>query len=125
MRRRFVGLVIAVLASATWMRAQLVVPNQSEPAVALPRGLPVLPEAEQARMDRDLMEIDIPRLQDLYRAACVYGGAGDAVVPREDCEVQRDLSAMCRRWMLQGRWRRRGGRMLGGGERGRCGACRW
>jgi amidase len=67
MRRGFVGLVIAVLVGASCLRAQLVVPNQSEPPVALPSGLPVLPEAEQARMDRDLMEIDIPRLQDLYR----------------------------------------------------------
>ena len=66
MRRTFVGLVSAVLVSASCLRAQLVVPNQSEPPVALPSGLPVLPEAEQARMDRDLMEIDIPRLQALY-----------------------------------------------------------
>jgi amidase len=29
--------------------------------------LPVLPEAEQARMDRELMEIDIPELEELYR----------------------------------------------------------
>jgi amidase len=65
MRRGFVGLVIAVF-GVGGVRAQLVVPNQSEPAVALPSGLPVLPEAEQARMDRDLMEVDIPRLQDLY-----------------------------------------------------------
>jgi len=52
--------------SAGLMRAQMVVPNQSEPPIALPAGLPVLPAAEQARMDRDLMEIDIPRLQALY-----------------------------------------------------------
>ena len=62
------GLALAaVLMGAGCLRAQLVVPDQSEPPVALPSGLPVLPEAEQARMDRDLMEIDIPRLQDLYR----------------------------------------------------------
>jgi len=58
--------LIAVLVGASCLRAQLVVPNQSEPPVTLPSGLPVLPEAEQARMDRDLMEIDIPRLQGLY-----------------------------------------------------------
>jgi len=66
MRRGFVGLVVAVLVGASCLRAQLVVPNQSEPPVALPSGLPVLPEAEQARMDRDLMEIDIPELHALY-----------------------------------------------------------
>jgi amidase len=39
---------------------------QAEPPVALPSGLPVLPAEDQARMDRDLMEIDIPQLQGLY-----------------------------------------------------------
>jgi aspartyl-tRNA(Asn)/glutamyl-tRNA(Gln) amidotransferase subunit A len=34
--------------------------------VALPSGLPVLPAAEQARLDGELMEMDIPRLQALY-----------------------------------------------------------
>jgi amidase len=48
------------------LRAQLILPNQSDPPVALPTGLPVLPAAEQARMDRDLMEIDVPQLQALY-----------------------------------------------------------
>jgi amidase len=69
MRRKFVGCgagLVAVLVGASCLRAQLVVPNQSEPPVALPSNLPVLPEAEQVRMDRDLMEIDIPRLQALY-----------------------------------------------------------
>jgi aspartyl-tRNA(Asn)/glutamyl-tRNA(Gln) amidotransferase subunit A len=42
-------------------------PNQTDPPVALPSGLPVLSAEEQAGMDRELMEIDIPRLQDLYR----------------------------------------------------------
>jgi amidase len=55
-----------VLLSASILSAQLVTPNQSEPPVALPANLPVLPTAEQARMDRDLMEIDIPRLHALY-----------------------------------------------------------
>jgi amidase len=49
------------------VRAQGVVGGQTEPAIALPSGLPVLPEAEQARMDRELMEIDIPELEELYR----------------------------------------------------------
>ena len=39
---------------------------QAVPPVALPSGLPVLPAAEQARLDGMLMEIDIPRLQALY-----------------------------------------------------------
>lgn len=39
---------------------------QAEPPVALPSGLPVLPAEVQTRMDRDLMEIDIPHLQALY-----------------------------------------------------------
>jgi amidase len=57
----FVGVV---LATGT-VRAQTVVPFQAEPPVALPTNLPVLPAEQQARMDRDLMEIDIPRLQAL------------------------------------------------------------
>ena len=36
------------------------------PPIAVPANLPVLPAAEQARMDRDLMEIDIAGLQALY-----------------------------------------------------------
>ncbi|HEY4359105.1 MAG TPA: amidase [Acidobacteriaceae bacterium] len=34
--------------------------------IALPSNLPMLPAAEQARMDRDLMEITIPQLHELY-----------------------------------------------------------
>ena len=69
MLRRFVGCgvgLVAVLVGASCSRAQLVVPNQSEPPIALPSNLPVLPEAEQARMNRDLMEIDVPELHALY-----------------------------------------------------------
>jgi aspartyl-tRNA(Asn)/glutamyl-tRNA(Gln) amidotransferase subunit A len=39
---------------------------QAVPPVALPAGLPLLPAAEQARLDGELMEIDIPQLQALY-----------------------------------------------------------
>jgi len=61
----WVGLAVVLLgAPALW--AQLVLPNQSEPPVALPANLPVLPATQQARMDRDLMEIDIPHLHALY-----------------------------------------------------------
>ena len=61
------GVGLAVLVGASGVRAQGVVGGQTEPAIALPIGLPVLPEAEQARMDRELMEIDIPELEELYR----------------------------------------------------------
>ena len=43
-------------------------PNQTPPPIALPADLPVLPAAQQARMDAVLMEIDIARLQALYAA---------------------------------------------------------
>lgn len=36
------------------------------PSIDLPANLPVLPAAQQAKMDRDLMEIDVPHLQALY-----------------------------------------------------------
>ena len=61
------GVGLVLLAGAGGVRAQGLVGGQSEPAIALPSGLPVLPEAEQARMDRELMEIDIPELEELYR----------------------------------------------------------
>jgi amidase len=64
MRPGFVGLMIAVL-SVAGMRGQGVSP-QSEPPVGLPSGLPVLPAGEQVRLDRELMELDIPRLHGLY-----------------------------------------------------------
>jgi amidase len=64
MRRVFVCVLMMLGVGAG---AQGLVGGQSEPAIALPTGLPVLPAAERARMDRELMEIDIPRLQDLYR----------------------------------------------------------
>jgi amidase len=41
---------------------------QPVPPMALPAGLPVMAAAQQARMDRDLLEIDIPALHALYAA---------------------------------------------------------
>ena len=40
--------------------------SPAAPPIALPANLPVLPAAQQARMDRDLLEIDITHLQALY-----------------------------------------------------------
>ena len=62
---RVVCLGVVLMAMGT-MRAQTGVPSQAEPPVGLPKNLPVLPAEQQARMDRDLMEIDILRLQALY-----------------------------------------------------------
>ena len=42
------------------------VPAPAAFPVALPTGLPVLPPERQAVMDRDLMEVTIPKLQALY-----------------------------------------------------------
>ncbi len=57
--------MITLLGTAA-LRGQVIVPSQSNPPVALPADLPVLPSDQQARMDRDLLEIDIPRLHALY-----------------------------------------------------------
>jgi amidase len=40
----------------------------SPPPIAIPADLPVLPAAQQAKMDRDLLEIDIEHLHALYRS---------------------------------------------------------
>jgi amidase len=60
------GSAQSVTAGQTVATSQFLVPNQTDPPVALPANLPVLPAAQQARMDRDLMEIDIPELHGLY-----------------------------------------------------------
>jgi amidase len=57
---------LGVLLATGGMQAQKAAAFQAEPPVALPGGMPVLTAEEQARMDRDLMEIDIPRLQAMY-----------------------------------------------------------
>jgi aspartyl-tRNA(Asn)/glutamyl-tRNA(Gln) amidotransferase subunit A len=41
---------------------------QTIPPVPLPANLPVLPATEQAKLDHELLEIDIPHLQALYAA---------------------------------------------------------
>jgi amidase len=67
--RRVVVLVGVLLVATGVMLAQGYGPAavyQAEPPMSLPSGLPVLPPEDQARMDRDLMEIDIPQLQALY-----------------------------------------------------------
>jgi amidase len=61
----WVGFALVWL-SAAEVRGQLVLPDEAKPPVAQPSNLPVLPAMQQARMDRDLMEIDIPHLQALY-----------------------------------------------------------
>ena len=50
------------------LHAQTTPPAQplSPPPIPMPANLPVLPAAQQARMDRDLLEIDIQHLQALY-----------------------------------------------------------
>jgi aspartyl-tRNA(Asn)/glutamyl-tRNA(Gln) amidotransferase subunit A len=44
------------------------VPSPTTFPVALPAGLPVLPDQQRTAMDRDLMEITIPQLQAFYKA---------------------------------------------------------
>lgn len=54
-------LLLTLIASCTC-------PAQTTPPIPLPANLPTLPPQQQARMDRDLLEIDIPHLQTLYTA---------------------------------------------------------
>ena len=62
-----VGVALSlVLLGPSAARAQKVVVYQAEPPVALPANLPVLPNEQQAQMDKDLMEIDIAGLHALY-----------------------------------------------------------
>lgn len=63
MRLPLLALVAVSVVSS--LRAQAP-PPMSPPPVALPANLPALPAAQQAKMDADLMEIDIPHLQTLY-----------------------------------------------------------
>lgn len=57
---------LAILAGVTSCAAAQGTPAAEHFPIALPANLPVLPPAEQARMDRDLMEITIPQLHELY-----------------------------------------------------------
>jgi aspartyl-tRNA(Asn)/glutamyl-tRNA(Gln) amidotransferase subunit A len=65
-------LALAAALAVPQLHAQAARPAAAEPMspppVALPANLPVLPAAEQSRMDRDLLEIDIARLHALYAA---------------------------------------------------------
>lgn len=68
--RASVGLVVGLaLMGARVSAAQGYGPAaafQAVPPIAVPTGLPVLPVKEQARLDGELMEIDIPQLEALY-----------------------------------------------------------
>ncbi len=67
--RRFVPAQVAALCFAPLLGAQAPSPvPKLAPPVPLPSHLPVLSPEQQARMDRDLLEITIPQLQTLYAA---------------------------------------------------------
>lgn len=67
---RLTALALAALLLTPVANAQTARPAAQEPMspppVAPPANLPVLPAAEQVRMDRDLLEADIPHLHALY-----------------------------------------------------------
>lgn len=67
---RLTALALAALLLTPVANAQTARPAAQEPMspppIAPPANLPVLTAAEQARMDRDLLEADIPRLHALY-----------------------------------------------------------
>jgi amidase len=59
--------VVAVPVALAQARPAVTEP-MSPPPIAMPANLPVLLAAEQTKMDRDLLEIDIPHLHALYNA---------------------------------------------------------
>ncbi len=62
-------LSLAICVATVTLQAQTARPGAGEPAsppIALPAKLPQLHEAQQERMNQDLLEIDIPHLQALY-----------------------------------------------------------
>jgi aspartyl-tRNA(Asn)/glutamyl-tRNA(Gln) amidotransferase subunit A len=65
-------LTLAAVAAVPYLHAQAgrsaAAEPMSPPPIAMPANLPVLPAAEQAKMDRDLLEIDVQHLQALYAA---------------------------------------------------------
>ncbi|AFL90508.1 amidase, Asp-tRNAAsn/Glu-tRNAGln amidotransferase A subunit [Terriglobus roseus DSM 18391] len=65
---RLTLLALAALSVVPSLQAQAPAAAQplSPPPIAFPANLPVLPAAQQAKMDADLLEIDIPHLQALY-----------------------------------------------------------
>jgi aspartyl-tRNA(Asn)/glutamyl-tRNA(Gln) amidotransferase subunit A len=60
------ALVVSVLSAPVLAQAPQAFPLV--PPVPLPANLPMLPAAEQSRLDSLLLEVDIPRLQALYNA---------------------------------------------------------
>ena len=65
--RRLLPLVLLAMFGVVSVVTQAQVPSsQPVPPLPLPAALPVLPAAEQARMDADLLEITIPQLHALY-----------------------------------------------------------
>lgn len=67
MRRVPLALAVAVLVStAAAQTATRTAEPMSPPPIAMPANLPVLSAAEQTRMDKDLLETDIPHLHALY-----------------------------------------------------------
>jgi amidase len=68
---RITLLALAAVAAVPVIHAQArpaATEPMSPPPIAMPANLPILPPAEQAKMDHDLLEIDIPHLHALYAA---------------------------------------------------------
>lgn len=63
---RLTPLALALLLTAPTLHAQAASAVNADPPIAMPANLPVLTPAEQARMDRDLLESDIAHLGALY-----------------------------------------------------------
>lgn len=66
MRPAPLALALALTVPALHAQGPTAAQFPATPPIFLPANLPVLPAAQQARMDRDLLEIDIPHLQALY-----------------------------------------------------------
>ncbi len=65
--RRHVLAPIVLLSLLSLLHGQTPSPTfQTIPALPLPNALPILPAEQAARMDRDLLEVTIPKLETLY-----------------------------------------------------------